>query len=54
MVEERISGLNTLAALALDEEAPPIIVSNMIVGKVAALLKDPSTEVRLVAAGALR
>ncbi|XP_071540562.1 HEAT repeat-containing protein 3 [Panulirus ornatus] len=54
VVEERISGLNTLAALALDEQTPSVIVSNMLVGKVATLLKDPSTEVRLVAAGALR
>lgn len=43
-----------MAALALDEQVPSIIVNSNVVGKVATLLKDPSIEVRQVAAGALR
>ncbi|XP_042884835.1 HEAT repeat-containing protein 3-like isoform X2 [Penaeus japonicus] len=54
IAEERVNGLNTLAALALDEESLSIIVNDMMVEKVAPLLKDSSTEVRLAAAGALR
>lgn len=54
VAEERLSGLNTLAALALEEHAPTVIVNSKIIDKVSLLLKDPSAEVRLVAAGALR
>ncbi|XP_045601553.1 HEAT repeat-containing protein 3 isoform X2 [Procambarus clarkii] len=54
VMEERVNGLNTLAAIALDEQVLSDIVNSMIVGKVAVLLKDPSIEVRVVAAGALR
>lgn len=54
VMEERVSGLNILAALALDDEAHSTIMNSMIVGKVAALLRDPVIDVRLVAAGALR
>ncbi|XP_063604492.1 HEAT repeat-containing protein 3-like [Penaeus indicus] len=54
IVEDRVDGLNTLAALALDEESLTIIVKDMMVEKVAPLLKDGSVDVRLAAAGALR
>ncbi|KAK7082899.1 hypothetical protein SK128_002158 [Halocaridina rubra] len=52
--EERLSGLNTLAALALEEDTGNCIISSNIVRKASLLLKDPNPEVRLVAAGALR
>ncbi|XP_063844493.1 HEAT repeat-containing protein 3-like isoform X1 [Scylla paramamosain] len=52
--EERLCGLNTLAAMALEEKGPASVVKTSLVSKVSALLKDPSVEVRLAAAGALR
>ncbi|CAL4072329.1 unnamed protein product, partial [Meganyctiphanes norvegica] len=54
LVEERITGLNTLAALALEPSNPDIIVEAGMVTKIAPLLKDVSVLVRLAAAGALR
>ncbi|XP_068236196.1 HEAT repeat-containing protein 3 isoform X2 [Palaemon carinicauda] len=54
VVEERLSGLNTLAALALDDHAATAIADSRLIRKVSLLLKDPNTDIRLVAAGALR
>lgn len=54
IVEERITGLNTLAALALEPSNPDQIVEAGIVSKIAPLLKDESVLVRLATAGALR
>lgn len=52
--EDRLCGLNILAALALEEKGPELVVKTSLVSKASALLKDPSAEVRLAAAGALR
>ncbi|MPC19513.1 HEAT repeat-containing protein 3 [Portunus trituberculatus] len=52
--EERTCGLNILATLALEENGPASVVKTSLVSKVSALLRDPSAEVRLAAAGALR
>lgn len=54
VVEERLGGLNTLAALALDDHAATTIADSRLIRKVSLLLKDPNPEIRLVAAGALR
>lgn len=54
LAEERVCGLNTLASLALEEQGPACVVKTQLVAKASALLKDPSVEVRLAAAGALR
>lgn len=54
LAEERVCGLNTLASLALEEHGPACVVKTQLVAKASALLKDPSVEVRLAAAGALR
>ncbi|KAG0729926.1 HEAT repeat-containing protein 3 [Chionoecetes opilio] len=54
LVEERVCGLNTLAAMALEENGPASVVKTSLVPQVSTLLRDPSAEVRLAAAGALR
>ena len=54
LAEERVCGLNTLAALALEENGPASVVKTALVSQVTPLLMDPSAEVRLAAAGALR